>query len=391
MEEKKQRRKSFLNGLVAGICITLISIILIDMITGFPMSAKNSKMELIEELVDRNYLFGTEGEYEIEDSTYKAYIESLGDPYSQYFTEAEFEAYTQDLSGEFGGVGIVFRQVELSGKTVSEVVSVNEDSPAEKAGVGKGDVLISVDGKNVIGASMNEAVSMVRGEIGTEVSLEFIRSGKDEKYTVNMERVEIRTDSVMGRMLEENIGYMAVTAFNTDTEEDFRDTLNQLLKKGMTGLVIDLRGNPGGLVDECTGMLDRLLPEGILVTSEFKDGTKEEHRSDNKESLDMPMAVLVDGGSASASEIFAGAMQDFGKAEIIGTKTYGKGIIQQIYPLTDGSAVKLTVAEYLTPSGKHIHEKGLEPDIKVEDTRKTAFDENDDQLEKAKDYITSAR
>ena len=260
------------------------------------------------------------------------------------------------------------------------IVTVTEDGPGEAAGLLEGDTIISIEGESVQDMDLDTAVSKIQGEEGTEVTIGVYRESTGETLEKTMTRRKMDAQTVAYSMLKDNIGYIQITAFDEVTVEQFNNAVSDLQSQNIRGLIVDVRGNPGGNVDSVCSILDRLLPEGLLVYTIDKNGSKEEEYADNEEVLDIPMAVLVNGDSASASEIFAAALQDYDWAEIVGEQTYGKGIVQYIIPLSDGSAVKLTSAKYYTPNGECIHGIGVTPDVKV------AADENsasDTQLEAA--------
>ena len=263
------------------------------------------------------------------------------------------------------------------------MVQIYKDSPAMKAGLKERDILFKVDGKDVSGRKLDEVVSDIKGKKGTKVELTVLRGEEREKVTTTVVRDTIEVQTVEYEMMEDQIAYLAISEFDIVTYEQYKAALQDLEKQGMKGLVIDLRGNPGGSLDIVCEMLDLILPKGLLVYTEDKKGEKQEYTSDADYEYDVPMTVLIDGSSASASEIFAGAVQDYERAEIVGTTSYGKGVVQSVYALKDGTCVKLTVAEYFTPKGRSINEKGITPDVEVEYEHNEADPEADNQLDKA--------
>ena len=266
------------------------------------------------------------------------------------------------------------------------VQEVYEDTPAEDAGMKNGDVLLSVDGKDVTGMSLSDVVDLVKGEENTKLTVTVRRDGSSIDMEMTRKIVENRT--VKTEMKEGGVGYLKITEFDSVTYEQFQNGLETLEKEGMTALVVDLRDNPGGNLDTVCQILDLLLPEGTIVYTEDKNGERVDTKtSDDEHQFTKPLAVLVNGRSASASEVFSGAVQDYGTGTIIGTQTYGKGIVQTLYSLSDGSCLKLTTAQYFTPDGRNIHGEGITPDIVVE---KAADDQTDNQLEKAVETVQNA-
>ena len=315
---------------------------------------------------------------EMMDTLYKGYISGLDERYTAYYTPEEYEQLMNDSQGVYVGIGVTVTTDQETGNMV--IVSVTEDGPGEAAGLLEGDTIISIEGESVQDMDLDTAVSKIQGEEGTEVTIGVYRESTGETLEKTMTRRKMDAQTVAYSMLKDNIGYIQITAFDEVTVEQFDNAVSDLQSQNIRGLIVDVRGNPGGNVDSVCSILDRLLPEGLLVYTIDKNGSKEEEYADNEEVLDIPMAVLVNGDSASASEIFAAALQDYDWAEIVGEQTYGKGIVQYIIPLSDGSAVKLTSAKYYTPNGECIHGIGVTPDVKV------AADENsasDTQLEAA--------
>ncbi len=376
------KRHTFLKGALTGALIVLLAAGLVS--CSLLKSEESRKMELLESLIDRYYI----GEADAEDLTegvYKGYIEGLRDPYSAYYDEEETARMTESLSGEFGGVGALMSQDRETG--VITVLQVYEDSPAQKAGMQDGDVLYKVDGEDVSGRELTEVVNLVKGEKGTDVTLTLLRGDAGDEIELTVTRDTIEDQTVTYEMKEAGVGYIRVTEFDTVTYEQYREALEDLEAQGMEKLVIDLRSNPGGNLETVCDMLDLMLPEGLIVYTEDKDGRREEYTSDAEHQFDKPLAVLVDGYSASASEIFAGAIQDYGLGQIVGTRSYGKGVVQSIFDLKDGTSVKLTIAEYFTPKGRSIDGEGITPDVEVEYVYDEADPQADNQLEKALEVL----
>lgn len=379
-----ENKKRFLQGALTGALVTLLVISLVSCgILGYKnvvSREEERKLSELDSLIESDYL-GDVDEDALKEGLYKGYLEALGDPYSEYYDAEETAKFNENMSGEFSGIGVVMSQDQKSG--LITMVQIYKDSPAEKAGFKEGDILFQVAGKDVSGRKLDEVVSDIKGEKGTKVELTVLRGEEREKVTATVVRDTIEVQTVEYKMMENQIAYLAISEFDIVTYEQYKTALQELEKQGMKGLVIDLRNNPGGSLDIVCEMLDLILPKGLLVYTEDKDGKKQEYNSDADYAYDVPMTVLINGNSASASEIFAGAVQDYEKAEIVGTISYGKGVVQSVYALKDGTCVKLTVAEYFTPKGRSINEKGITPDVEVEYEYNEEDPETDNQLDKA--------
>ncbi|SCZ80759.1 S41 family peptidase [Acidaminobacter hydrogenoformans] len=346
------------------------------------LDKRYSKVEELKGYIDQYFYKDVSG-VDFEDGLLKGLFASLEDPYSVYMNSMDYENFNISTTGEYGGIGIV---VSPNENGYIEVVSPIEDTPAEKAGVKSGDIILAVDEKDVNVEMYEEAVSMIRGKPGEAVRLTIRRAGVTELMEFEIVREEIKVQVVKTEVLEDQIGYLRLTSFDEDAYKEFKSELNALLAQNITGLIIDLRGNPGGSLSECTQIADYLLGEQVIVYMEDRAGEKTYYRSD-KEKVDLPMAVLVDGGSASASEILTGAVQDSESGVVIGTQTFGKGLVQSVIELRDNTAFKLTTSQYFTPDGTNIHSVGIEPDIVIEPVE----DETQDvQLEKAIDVIKAS-
>lgn len=343
-----------------------------------------TKMELLETLID-NYYMGEIDRKELEEGLYKGYINGLEDPYSVYYDAEETKEMTEATTGEYSGVGAVMTQNPETG--VITILQVYEGSPAEEAGVQAQDILYKVEDREVTGADLGEVVSDIKGEEGTEVELTLIRGEEAEEVTVTAVRRKIEAQTVTWEMKDDAIGYIRVTEFDTVTCDQYKNALAELEKQGMKGLVVDLRSNPGGNLDTVVDMLDLMLPEGTVVSMKDKQGKTTEYDSDEEHQFQKPLAVLVNGYSASASEIYAGAVQDFQAGQIVGTQSFGKGVVQQIYDLRDGTSVKLTIAEYFVGEDVRINGKGVTPDVEVEYQPDEENPSHDNQLEKALEVI----
>ncbi|GAB5614613.1 S41 family peptidase [Faecalimonas hominis] len=379
-------KRGFLKGVLCGTLVTLVvagaaGMYLKNTGYGETIDKKTArKLEQIKDIIDDSYLKGDEiKESDLENFLLKGYVNGLKDPYSVYYNEEETKELYETTEGEYSGIGAVMSQNLETG--VITMVNVYEDSPAEKAGFKNNDILYKVNGKDISTEDISKVVNKIKGEEGTEVTITVLRDGKEYEATATREKLEAHT--IEYEMKEDHIGYVRVTEFDMVTYNQFVEAITDLKKQGMKGIIIDLRGNPGGNLSTVCQMLDYILPEGLIVYTEDKDGKREVMTSDEEHKLEMPMTVLVDGRSASASEIFAGAIQDYQLGTLVGTTTYGKGVVQQLFDLKDGTCLKLTIAEYFTPKGRNIHEKGIKPDVEVE----YQYDKNnadaDNQLDKA--------
>ena len=383
-------KKSFFKGAFCGALAILLVTAAVSCglkPRGVSASEKNTvtasmqrKLSILDALIDESFL-GVKDEKELEEGLYKGYISGLDDPYSVYYDEEDTKAFMESSEGEYSGIGAVMTQSKDSG--IITLTHVYEDSPAMKAGLKDEDILYKVEGEEVTGEDLTEVVSRIRGEKGTEVELTVLRGTKNEEVTVVAVRDTIETQTVQTRMLEGNIGYLAVSEFDSVTYDQYVKGLDELEGQGMKALVVDLRGNPGGNLNTVCDILDIMLPKGLIVYTQDKNGQKREMTSDEENKFTLPMTVLVNGNSASASEIYAGAIQDYGLGKIVGTQTYGKGVVHQIFDLKDGTCVKLTIAEYYTPKGRNINGKGITPDVKVEFEWNEKNPEEDNQLDAA--------
>lgn len=341
-------------------------------------SEVEAKLNAMDSLMDLFYMEDVDTDT-AKEMIYKAYLASYGDKYTVYYTPDECKNLLESTTGKFEGIGAVCRKND-DGAVL--VIDAYEDAPAYAAGLRNGDKITTVDGTDITGMDLSSAVALIKGEKGTSVHLDAVRD--DAAFSVDVVRDEIKAQTVEYEMRENQIGYLSISEFDDVTTQQYKDALQALEDAGMQGLVIDLRDNPGGVLDTVVKMLDYTLPDGLIVYTENKSGKRTEYKGTDGYELDIPIAVLVNGNSASASEIFAGAMQDYDKGEIIGTQTFGKGIVQTIKPLTDGSAIKLTTAKYYTPNGQNIHGQGVTPDITVEQ----GTDENEDtQWNTAVEYL----
>lgn len=343
----------------------------------------NGKLETIEDLIDKNFYF-EDDEQAKQDGIIKGYLEGLDDPYSVYYTQEEYAAFMEDTEGEYVGVGVQVSQ-NVDTKVITVVKVFN--GPAKDAGIQENDIITEVNGEDISAQDIDTVVDKIRGEEGTEVTISVYRAADAKDYDYTMPRQKVENPTVEYEMLADNIGYVQVSSFYEVTAEQYIAAIKDLESQGMEGLIVDLRDNGGGLLDIAVEMLDFMLPAGKIVYTEDKDGNvTSEYNSDEEQQFTKPLAVLVNGYSASASEIFAGAIKDYGTGTLVGENTYGKGIVQRMFPLEDGSAIKLTIAKYFTPKGNDIHKIGIKPDVEVEldvEAYRESKGEKDNQLDAA--------
>lgn len=384
-----KNKKSFLKGALCGALAILIILVagsavlwkvLPGGLSGAVPAEVEKKINILRTYIDMYYLNDVD-ETSMADGIYAGYINGLNDPYSAYFNEEETKEFEESTSGKYVGIGAVLTQEKDTGIIV--MTHIFKDSPAMEAGLKDNDILYLVEGKEVTGEDLSGVVSNIRGEEGTSVNLTVLRGEDKDEIEVSVKRAKVETETVESKMLSDDIGYISISEFDEVTYDQYMEHLEALEKQNAKGLVIDLRNNPGGNLATVCGILDQMLPEGMIVYTEDKNGKKQEYTSDEENQYEKPLVVLVNGYSASASEIFAGAIQDYGLGKIIGTQTYGKGVVQKIFPLEDGTCVKLTVSEYFTPNGRNINEKGITPDVEVEYQADEKNPDADNQLEKA--------
>ena len=345
--------------------------------------AFTQKIKYLENMIDEEYL-GEISTDKLEEGVYAGLIYGLGDVYSRYYTKDEYEQESVTTEGSYVGIGVAMQKYTAGGV---QIVECYKGSTAEEAGIKVDDVITAINGEDITDTELQDVVSMIKDNEDKDVVLTVQRKGEDtQEITVKVSNVEL--PSVFGEMLDENTGYIQITEFKGVTVEQYEAVFADLKEQGMERLVVDLRDNPGGLLNVVCDILRDILPEGLIVYTEDKNGNRSEETCDGKNPLDMPLAVLVNGNSASASEIFAGAVKDYGIGTIVGTTTYGKGVVQSIRQLSDGSAVKLTIANYYTPKGNSINKTGIQPDVEVELSpellnQKEITHEEDNQLQEA--------
>ena len=342
-----------------------------------------NELSKFKKIIDKYYI-GEVDEEKLKEGAIKGYIEGLDDPYSEYISKEEMEEYMEQTNGNFVGIGIYMTKDLENDRVV--ILSTIKNSPAEKAGLQAGDLIISVDGTEYKADDMTEASNKIKGEENTTVELEILRNG--QKLSFEIKREKVKVNEIETEVLESNIGYMNISSFDEETGADFKEKFEQLQQKNITSLIIDLRNNGGGIVDEALEIAECIADKGSILLYEInKENEEEIIKSEEDPIVNIPVILLVNENTASSSEILAGALKDLGKAKIVGTKTYGKGVIQTLLSLKDGSGIKITSAEYLTPNKNKINEIGIEPDYVVElpdgvDVLEVER-ENDTQLEKA--------
>lgn len=340
-----------------------------------------NKLQVLEDTINKYYLENVD-EQTLEKGVYDGLVEALGDPYSTYYSSEELKELQDKTEGIYYGIGAY---VGIDADTsLPRLTGIIEGTPAQESGLRAGDLLYKVDGEEVQGLELTQVVSKIKGEEGTSVHLTIIREGATDYLEVDVVRRKVESPTVNQKMLDGDIGYIQITEFDTVTLDQFTEALAVCRGSGMKGLILDLRGNPGGNLNTVCDIAREILPEGLIVYTEDKDGKRSEYTCDGTREMKEPLVVLVDSGSASASEILAGAVKDYGIGTLVGTTTFGKGIVQRIISLSDGSAVKLTVSNYYTPKGNNIHKIGIEPDV-VEKFDAEAYynDKVDNQLNKA--------
>ena len=390
----KKTKSRFLPGFLVGMLATMV--ITAGVVVGIVFSgtdinitakkqnnksateASLSKLSSLESIIDLYYLDKVDNK-KLEEGIYKGLFSGLDDPYSVYYTADEYAKLQEDIDGVFVGMGAYVSQNTETGIII--VTKAFDNSPAKKAGIKDGDIIYKVEDKEVTGEDVDKVVSMIKGKENTKVKLTIYRQYEKKYIDVEITRAKVEVPSIEAKMLnkKKGIAYIQIVEFQENTYKQFASAIEKLKKQGMKSVIFDVRNNPGGRYDIVCQILDDLLPEGTLVSTKDKYGKEEKQTSDAK-ALNMLMVVIQNENSASASEIFAGAIQDFKAGTIIGTRSFGKGIVQQMWPLNDGSAIKLTVEKYYTPSGKNIHGKGITPNVEVKASTKG---NKDVQLNKA--------
>ncbi len=400
----KMLKNKFVTGVISGVAITLIitfgSAYLYSYATGrYFVFKANNKMHVGNEILDKKsmdkinelrtymdlYYYKDYDVKKVKNKMYTGIVEGLGDKYSTYYTKEEYKAFKQESSGEYCGIGTHVTQ-DPSDKSI-KILKVYDDSPASKGGLKEGDVIVKVNNKDVANQELAKVAQRLRGKADTKVSIEVFRASENRNISVELIRKNLELPSVSYQVLNNNIGYISISEFQDKTDEQFKAAIEALKKQGVQGFIFDVRSNPGGMLTSVVNMLNNILPKGIVVYTKDKYGNKEVARSDGKNKLEYPITVLINGDSASASEIFAGAIKDYKYGTIIGEKSFGKGIVQSIFKLENGDAIKITTARYYTPNGHYIHGKGIKPDVEVKfnvQNQTAEYDINkDNQVQKA--------
>ena len=388
------KNKEYKKGIATGVLVTVI-------VAGGAKIAGNfldtgvlsddsrvQKLEYLEKMIDQDYL-GEKDEDQLAEGMYAGLIYGLGDVYSRYYTAEEYKQETSSTDGSYVGIGISMEANKEGGVKIAECY---EGGPGEAAGLEEGDVISAVDGEDITEMDTSEVASLIRDSGKDQVTLTIHREDEEEPIEITVEIRDVELHSVFSEMLDDETGYIRISEFTGVTPDQYLEAFQSLEDQGMQKLVIDLRDNPGGLLDSVCSILNHVLPEGLIVYTEDKYGNRTEENSDGEDPLEIPLAVLVNENSASASEIFAGAVKDYGIGTIVGTTTYGKGVVQSVRQLADGSAVKLTVSNYFTPKGNNINKVGIQPDVEVKLStellnKKDITHEEDNQLQEARKVL----
>lgn len=345
------------------------------------------KLNALEEIIETYYYKEEDiNRNAMEDGMYKGVVSALDDPYSVYYTEEELVSLQETTAGVYYGIGAYLSLDSVTG--YGKISGVIEDTPAKEAGLRENDIIYKVDQEDIQGLSLEEIVSLVKGPEGTVVHLTIYREGEPDYLEIDVTRRKIESPTVSYEMLEDGIGYIQITEFDEVTTDQFTDAYATIKGNQAKGLIIDLRSNPGGNLTTVVDIARQILPEGMIVYTEDRNGERSEYTCDGENEIQIPLVVLVNGNSASASEILAGAVKDYEIGTLVGTKTFGKGIVQRVIALSDDTALKLTVSAYYTPKGNNIHGIGIEPDVVCEFDGEAYYEEDfDNQLEKAKEVL----
>ena len=400
-DEEKRERRYYLTGILTGLLLAAaiggIVFLVRDVRIKKGESAQTQaqetvsvvndattyKLGVLQDAIEKYYLEDVDARI-LEEGMYAGLLEALNDPYSVYYTAEELQEIYDKTRGVYYGIGAYIGIDLTTGYAV--ITKLIENTPASESDLQPGDLIYKVEGEDVYGMDTSEVVARIKGEEGTPVTLTVARlNGMAYEYIdITLNRAKINSPTVESRMLENDIAYIEITEFDDITLEQFNDALAEARGSGMKGLILDLRGNPGGNLSTVVEIAKKILPEGLIVYTEDKYGEREEYRCDGATPLGVPLVVLIDANSASASEILAGAIKDYGVGTLVGTTTFGKGIVQRIMQLTDGSAIKLTISKYYTPNGYNIHGIGIAPDVEVPyDVELYRSEERDNQLEEA--------
>ena len=407
IEERAKRRRGKLNGFLCFIAGMAVSFVLVYVgfvialnkggFTHIFTSGKGNKLDykkieektsLLQSIIDKYFLFD-EDMTKVEDGIYAGMMNGLDDPYTVYYTKEEYKALNEDTEGKYSGIGA---SVSQNPKTkIITIVNVFDNSPAKEGGLLPGDIIYKIDGEEVTGTDLDVLVkTKIRGVEGSSFTMTVIRGDDKKQVDLNLTRRSIEVQTVSSKMLGDGIGYVAVSQFDAVTSEQFKSNIESLKSQGMKKLIVDLRGNPGGLLDQVVDMLDYILPEGLVLYTEDKNGNREEYYAKDPGELKIPMVVLVNENSASASEVFTATFKDFKWGKVVGKTTFGKGIVQNVLPLGDGTAIKITTQHYYPPSGYDLHKVGIKPDVDVDLNEGAVIgSDSDNQLSTAVDILKS--
>ena len=388
------KHKEYAAGVLTGILVVILAVGGVKFVQQrqyngvLSDSSHVQKIEYLEKLIDQEYLGEVDND-EMAEGVYAGLVYGLGDVYSRYYTADEYAQETASTDGAYAGIGVSIQKNKNGGVQIAECY---EGGPGADAGLQTGDVITAINDTDVTDMELSDVVSLIRENKDKTIVLTVFRENEEKSREISVDVTDVELPSVSGEMIDESTGYIQITQFTGVTPQQYKDTFAELKDKGMERLVIDLRDNPGGLLTSVCDILREILPEGLIVYTEDKYGNREEETCDGKNKLNMPLAVLVNENSASASEIFAGAVQDHGVGTIVGTTTYGKGVVQELRQLSDGSAVKLTVSNYYTPNGNSINKVGIKPDVEVKLAsvllnKDEITHEEDNQLQKALNVI----
>nr|WP_296083864.1 S41 family peptidase [uncultured Blautia sp.] len=361
------KHKEYASGVLTGILVVTLAVGGVKFVQQrqyngvLSDSSHVQKIEYLEKLIDQEYLGEVDND-EMAEGVYAGLVYGLGDVYSRYYTADEYAQETVSTDGAYAGIGVSIQKNKNGGVQIAECY---EGGPGAEAGLQTGDVITAINDTDVTDMELSDVVSLIRENKDKTIVLTVFRENEEKSREISVDVTDVELPSVFGEMLDKKTGYIQITQFTGVTPQQYKDMFAELKDKGMERLVIDLRDNPGGLLTSVCDILREILPEGLIVYTEDKDGNREEETCDGKNKLNMSLAVLVNENSASASEIFAGAVQDHGVGTIVGTTTYGKGVVQELRQLSDGSAVKLTVSNYYTPNGNSINKVGIKPDVEV--------------------------
>lgn len=391
-EHKQSEIRTYLTGLVTGALFCLAVLLILQFVSGVPVLFSSSltkevakKTQEAQSYIDKYYWKSDLDQEKLADYAIKGMVSALGDKYSDYYTTSEYNQAMGEVKGDYTGIGAT---IYMDTSTKQKIIrKVQKSSPAEEAGLKVDDVLLKINGEDISQKSLNDTVSMIRGKEGKTSKLTIQRKEQDKTKVmeVTVTAKKLVNQSIHYKMLTGEKGYINISNFDNEGVKQFQSAMEDLKKQGMTGLVLDVRNNGGGSLEAVTKMLDELLPEGVLLTEKYKNKEDVVYRSTDEKQFDKPMVVLINGGSASASEVMAGALQDRKAATLVGVKSFGKGIVQSIFSLRFGGGIKLTTGQYLLPSGRCIHGTGLTPDVEVtySGTSNELGGEDDNQLQKA--------